>query len=69
MSDFPAPDIQDLTTFVVHYSGLMDATITSDKDFWYYDHVSHTMGLNSTSLDKFYRLFRISGMGKYLYAF
>ncbi|KUJ14339.1 tannase and feruloyl esterase [Mollisia scopiformis] len=47
---------------LIHYSGLMDATITSDKDFWYYDHVSRTMGRDSHSLDKFYRLFRISGM-------
>ncbi|KAF8857679.1 hypothetical protein BDZ45DRAFT_652454 [Acephala macrosclerotiorum] len=48
---------------LIHYSGLMDATITSDKDFWYYDHVSRTMGLPSSSLDEFYRLFRISGLG------
>jgi hypothetical protein len=40
----------------------MDATITSEKDFWYYDHVSRTMNLDSNSLDEFYRLFRISGM-------
>lgn len=44
----------------------MDATITSEKDFWYYDHVSRTMGLPSSSLDDFYRLFRISGLSEYL---
>jgi feruloyl esterase len=41
----------------------MDAIITSENSPVYYNLVSRTMGLNSSSLDDFYRFFRISGMG------
>lgn len=47
----------------MHYHGQMDAVITSENSPVYYNHVSRTMGLNSSALDDFYRLFRISGMG------
>jgi hypothetical protein len=47
---------------VLHYHGLMDGVISSDNSPRYYEHVATTMGLSSTELDDFYRLFRISGM-------
>lgn len=37
--------------------------ITSENSPRYYNHVSETMGLPSSSLDDFYRFFRISGTG------
>ncbi|KFY94205.1 hypothetical protein V500_03374 [Pseudogymnoascus sp. VKM F-4518 (FW-2643)] len=48
---------------LLHYHGQMDAVITSENSPVYYNLVSRTMGLNSSSLDDFYRFFRISGMG------
>ncbi len=47
----------------VHYHGQMDPIITSENSPVYYNLVSRTMGLNSSSLADFYRFFRISGMG------
>lgn len=41
----------------------MDAIITSENSPVYYNRVSRTMSLNSSSLDDFYRFFRVSGMG------
>jgi feruloyl esterase len=48
---------------VLTYHGQADYIITSDNSPRYYNHVSATMGLPSSDLDDFYRLFRISGMG------
>jgi len=48
---------------VLHWHGLMDPIITSDNSPRYYNHVSRTMGLNSSDLDDFYRFFRVSGTG------
>ncbi|EPE24619.1 alpha/beta-Hydrolase [Glarea lozoyensis ATCC 20868] len=48
---------------VLHYHGLMDGIISSANSARYYNHVSRTMGLRSDELDKFYRFFRVSGMG------
>lgn len=45
------------------YHGLQDGLISSDNSERYYNHVSRTMNLPSSSLDQFYRYFRISGMG------
>jgi len=45
------------------YHGLQDGLISSDNSARYYNHVSSTMSLPSSSLDDFYRYFRISGMG------
>ncbi|KAJ6544055.1 Tannase/feruloyl esterase [Mycena capillaripes] len=47
---------------ILHYHGQQDQIITSANSNRYYDHVSRTMGLPSSSLDEFYRFFRISGM-------
>jgi hypothetical protein len=47
---------------LLHYHGLQDQIISSDNSPRYYEHVSHTMGLESEALDEFYRYFRISGM-------
>ncbi|THU94497.1 tannase and feruloyl esterase [Dendrothele bispora CBS 962.96] len=58
----------DLSTFrerqgkVLTYHGQADAIISSKNSERYYDRVSQVMGLESTELDEFYRLFRISGM-------
>ncbi|THU92543.1 tannase and feruloyl esterase [Dendrothele bispora CBS 962.96] len=58
----------DLSTFrerqgkVLSYHGQADAIISSKNSERYYDRVSQVMGLQSTELDEFYRLFRISGM-------
>tara|TARA_R110002060_G_scaffold30585_3_gene41086 strand:- start:592 stop:777 length:186 start_codon:yes stop_codon:yes gene_type:complete len=46
----------------------MDAIITSENSPVYYNLVSRTMGLNSSQLDDFYRFFRVSGMGKQIFA-
>ena len=51
---------------IVTYHGQADYIISSDNSPRYYEHVSRTMGLPSSDLDKFYRFFRISGMGEYL---
>ncbi|KIN02684.1 hypothetical protein OIDMADRAFT_40566 [Oidiodendron maius Zn] len=48
---------------VLTYHGQADFIISSDNSPRYYNHVSKTMGLPSSDLDEFYRLFRISGMG------
>jgi feruloyl esterase len=48
---------------ILHYHGLYDQIITSENSPRYYDHVARTMNLPSSSLDDFYRFFRISGMG------
>ncbi|KAL6917286.1 hypothetical protein ACHAPO_005917 [Fusarium lateritium] len=48
---------------IIHWHGLQDGLISSDNSMEYYNHVSSTMGLNSTELDKFYRYFRVSGCG------
>lgn len=45
------------------YHGQADPIISSANSPTYYDYVSRTMKLSSTSLDDFYRFFRISGMG------
>jgi feruloyl esterase len=57
---FPA---QKLIEYQVHYHGQRDEIITSENSPVYYNLVSRTMGLNSSSPDGFYRFFRISGMG------
>ncbi|KAK7061112.1 hypothetical protein VNI00_000848 [Paramarasmius palmivorus] len=44
------------------YHGGMDGLISPFNSARYYDHVSDTMDLSSSSLDDFYRFFRISGM-------
>jgi feruloyl esterase len=54
---------QDRGGKVLHYHGLMDAIITSENNPLYYNRVSRIMGLNSFSVDEFYRFFRVSGMG------
>ncbi|RSL55421.1 hypothetical protein CEP53_007119 [Fusarium sp. AF-6] len=55
--------IRDRGAKILHYHGLQDGMISSEISQIYYDHVSRTMGLSSTELDKFYRFFRISGCG------
>lgn len=52
-----------LTVNKVTYHGQADYIISSDNSPRYYNYVSQTMGLPSSDLDEFYRLFRISGMG------
>lgn len=47
---------------VLHYHGLADSVIANSISNAYYEHVSRTMELPPSSLDEFYRLFRISGM-------
>lgn len=54
---------RDRGSKILHYHGQADFIITSFISPQYYDHVSHTMGLPSSSLDEFYRFFRIGGMG------
>ncbi|OBU00042.1 Tannase and feruloyl esterase [Pseudogymnoascus verrucosus] len=44
------------------YHGQQDSTVTSPNTARYYDHVSRTMDLDSSSLDDFFRYFRIGGM-------
>ncbi|KAK7464293.1 hypothetical protein VKT23_006460 [Stygiomarasmius scandens] len=44
------------------YHGQADGLISPIMSELYYGHVSNTMGLASTDMDEFYRLFRISGM-------
>jgi feruloyl esterase len=48
---------------IIHWHGLQDGLISSDNSMDYYNHVSRTMGLDNTELDKFYRYFRVSGCG------
>ncbi|KAJ7270681.1 Tannase/feruloyl esterase [Mycena haematopus] len=48
---------------ILHYHGQQDEGISSANSNRYYNHVSRTMGLPSSSLDEFYRFFRISGLG------
>ncbi|KAK7063597.1 carboxylic ester hydrolase [Favolaschia claudopus] len=47
---------------ILHYHGQMDFGIPSANSNRYYELVAHTMGLPPSSLDEFYRLFRVSGM-------
>ncbi|KAK7045815.1 hypothetical protein VNI00_007224 [Paramarasmius palmivorus] len=47
---------------LLSYHGQIDGIITPKNSEAYYDHVLHTMSLDPSSLDDFYRLFRISGM-------
>ncbi|ESK89050.1 feruloyl [Moniliophthora roreri MCA 2997] len=59
----------DIATFqsrngkLLTYHGQADGFITPGISERYYEHVSSTMNLSSSSLDSFYRFFRISGMG------
>lgn len=48
---------------VITYHGMQDPVITSDNSARYYSLVSSVMGVPPSSLDEFYRYFRISGMG------
>ncbi|KAK4119270.1 tannase and feruloyl esterase [Parathielavia appendiculata] len=48
---------------ILHWHGLQDQIITSEISPRYYDHVARTMGLPGSTLDEFYRFFRISGTG------
>ncbi|OBT77018.1 hypothetical protein VF21_02884 [Pseudogymnoascus sp. 05NY08] len=58
----------DLSAFRAHggkaliYHGQQDSTVTSPNTARYYNHVSRTMDLDSSSLDEFFRYFRIGGM-------
>jgi feruloyl esterase len=52
----------DRGTKILSYHGLEDGMISSESSTRYYDHVSRTMGLPSSALDTFYRLFTIPGM-------
>src|SRR5690242_2714359 len=58
----------DISTFknnggkVLHYHGQSDGVIPSSNSLRYYEHVSKIMGMDSETLDEFYRYFRISGM-------
>ncbi|KAI9740282.1 MAG: Tannase and feruloyl esterase [Cirrosporium novae-zelandiae] len=58
----------DLSSFrdrggkLITYHGMSDPTISGENSMRYYNHVSQTMNSSSTSLDSFYRFFRISGM-------
>ncbi|KAJ5110317.1 feruloyl esterase b [Penicillium argentinense] len=49
-------------TKILSYHGEEDILISPESSTRYYDHVSRTMGLQSGTLDSFYRLFIISGM-------
>ena len=53
---------QNLGGKILHYHGSVDQIISSTISPLYYDYVSQTMNLPSSSLDDFYRFFRISGM-------
>ncbi|EEU35764.1 uncharacterized protein NECHADRAFT_44313 [Fusarium vanettenii 77-13-4] len=48
---------------MIHWHGLQDGLISAENSDDYYNHVSRTMGLNSSQLDQFYRFFRVSGCG------
>ncbi|KAL3420131.1 feruloyl esterase B-2-like protein 3 [Phlyctema vagabunda] len=48
---------------ILHWHGQMDAIISSTTSPRYYNQVSRTMNLPSSSLDDFYRFFRVSGGG------
>ncbi|KAF5340488.1 hypothetical protein D9758_014569 [Tetrapyrgos nigripes] len=45
------------------FHGQADDRIAPGNSERYYDHVSQTIGLSLSKMDKFYRFFRISGMG------
>ncbi|OCL10488.1 putative feruloyl esterase [Glonium stellatum] len=45
------------------YHGMEDQIITSENSARYYEHVIDTMAAAPSTLDSFYRYFRISGMG------
>lgn len=55
--------VQNRGSKILQYHGQEDPIITSFNSPRYYEHVSETMGLNSSQLDDFYRFFRIGGMG------
>ncbi|ROW09330.1 hypothetical protein VPNG_05851 [Cytospora leucostoma] len=55
--------LRDRGSKILHYHGQQDPIISSLNSPRYYNHVSRTMGLPSSSLDEFYRFFRIGGMG------
>ncbi|KAH8893014.1 tannase and feruloyl esterase [Thozetella sp. PMI_491] len=55
--------VRDRGAKILHYHGQQDPIISSDNSPRYYDHVARTMNLPSSSLDEFYRFYRISGMG------
>lgn len=48
---------------LITWHGLQDGLVSPEISTLYYDHVSATMGLKSSELDDFYRLFRVSGCG------
>ncbi|CAF3457489.1 hypothetical protein SNK03_005511 [Fusarium graminearum] len=54
---------RDRGSKIIHWHGLQDGLISSDNSMDYYNHVSRTMGMSNTELDKFYRYFRVSGCG------
>ena len=45
------------------HHGMQDHVITGEQSMRYYLHVAKSMGLSDADLDKFFRLFRISGAG------
>ncbi|KAK7063616.1 carboxylic ester hydrolase [Favolaschia claudopus] len=48
---------------ILHYHGQQDTIVPSANSNRYYELVAKTMNLPHTSIDDFYRFFRISGMG------
>ncbi|KAJ4388656.1 Feruloyl esterase [Gnomoniopsis smithogilvyi] len=54
--------VKDRGSKILHYHGQQDMIITSYNSPRYYEHVSETMGLDSSELDDFYRFFKIGGM-------
>lgn len=48
---------------LIQYHGMSDPIITGEQSMRYYTHVANTMKASNKDLDKFYRFFRISGMG------
>lgn len=55
--------VKDRGSKILQYHGQQDMIISSYNSPRYYEHVSETMGLNSSELDDFYRFFKIGGMG------
>lgn len=54
---------RDRGSKILQYHGQADYLLTPFISEQYYDHVARTMSLPSSSMDDFYRFFRISGMG------
>lgn len=48
---------------LINYHGGQDQQITSFETVRFYNHLARGMSASSADLDKFYRFFRISGMG------